>query len=624
MNFKCILLSCLLLVTAAVEAQTYSASNFTMVGQLDPETNSISGGSKYSGCWGWYQATTNKEYAIAGSVNGTYWVDITIPSTPTVCAYRAGKSGCTWREIKSYQNYCYVISDDPGANSFQIFDMQYLPDSVHKVYDSQALFTRGHTLWIDGNKLYVAGVSQPSSFSTMNVYDLTNPASPTLIRQLDQDYGFISYVHDMYVRNDTVYASCAYQGLNVFKLMANNTFSLIGSLSNYPFSGYNHSSALTPNGQTLVFMDEVPSGLPIKIADVTNLGNIQVLATANQFPQTTPHNPFMINNQYCLTSCYQDGLQLYDISIPGSPFIAGFFDTYPQAGGNNNTWISGDEYNGQWGAYPYYPSKSVFALDRQNGIFILNSHLLQSSSPPPVFSAGFSASSSTACVGSTINFMNTSTAATNYTWSFTGGSTSNATSQNLNLTFALPGTYSVTLHAVNSTTSANVTQTVHIVNNTLNSTMSFTNPSCNTCNTGVLQVNISGGTAPYSYTWQPSGGNSAIATNLAPDCYTVSVNDASSCSYSAPACINMLAGIPSFAASSGPLVHPNPAQSVLTIDYPGSVFSYTIYNIIGKLVSSNKNNQQKVSISVNEFPKGIYIVEIESGKTKTSQKIIIE
>jgi choice-of-anchor B domain-containing protein len=295
----------------------YAASNFTLVGASDPETTFNSDNLKYSGCWGWYQASKNKEYAIAGSHKGTYWIDITNPATPTVSAYRAGKhSGCIWREIKSYKNFLYVISDDSSPNSFQIFDMQYLPDSVHKVYDGTDLFERGHTLWVDGDKLYIASAtSTNSNFSSMNVYSLANPAQPVLIRRLDQDAPFINHVHDMFVRRDTIFASCGYQGLYVFKFTT-GTFVQLGSLTSYTMSGYNHSSALTLDGHHLVFADEVPAGLPVKVANVTNLSNIQVLATVNQFPQTTPHNPFVPNNTQCFVSSYQDGVQLFDISNP--------------------------------------------------------------------------------------------------------------------------------------------------------------------------------------------------------------------------------------------------------------------------------------------------------------------
>lgn len=376
---KIYLIFCLL-STFLKAQQNYPALNFTLISKLDPETGTNPDGDKYSGCWGWYQADKKKEYAIACSQAGTFWVDMSNPATPSVSAYRSGaRSGAIWREAKTYQNFCYVISDDNGSNSFQIFDMQYLPDSVVKVFDNTSLFRRGHTLWVDGNKLYVASVTYSNStYSSMNVYSLANPALPVLLRSLKQDYPFITGVHDMFVRRDTIYASCEYQGLYIFKLTATNTFTQLGSLTTYTGAGYNHSSALTPDGKTLVFTDEIPTGLPIKIANVSNLQNIQVLATTNQFSMTTPHNPFIVNNQYCFMSSYEDGLQLLDIGTAASPSLVAYFDTYPQGGGNAGNWSN--PYGGQWGCYPFLPSKTIFALDQANGLFFLKTNLYSSTS----------------------------------------------------------------------------------------------------------------------------------------------------------------------------------------------------------------------------------------------------
>jgi len=361
------------------KAQVNAASNFTMISNINPEASFNSSGNKYSGCWGWYQSSLNKEYAIAGSQTGIYWIDITNPATPVVSSFSTGAStNATWREIKTYQNYCYVITDDNSGTGLQIFDMSNLPTSVTKVYHSQTLFKRGHAAWIDGNKLYISGITySTSAASSMNIYSLATPTAPVLLRSLNQDVPSITYVHDMFVRNDTIYASCGYQGLYVLKFNSlTNIITQLGSLITYSGSGYNHASALTPNGQTLVFMDEVPASLPIKVANVSNLSNIQVLATTNQFTATTPHNPFMVSNQYCFASSYQDGLQLYDISIPSSPVLAGYFDTYYQGGGNIGSW-PGSAYKGNWGAYPFFPSKTIFALDMTNGVFLLKTHLYQ-------------------------------------------------------------------------------------------------------------------------------------------------------------------------------------------------------------------------------------------------------
>jgi len=600
------------------KAQVYAASNFTFLSLTNPEVGVNVYGDKYSACWGWTQPGTNREYAIACSKSGTYWIDVTNPLTPTVCAFKAGtSSNGVWRETKTYQNYCYVACDDGSSTGFQIFDMSTLPATVTLVSQNNFLFKRGHTLWIDGNKLYVAGITYSNNTtSSMNVYSLATPTAPVLLRRLNQDYNFISYVHDMFVRNDTVYASCGNQGLYVFKFNPGNTFTQLGSLVTYTASGYNHSSALTPDGQTLVFTDEVPTGLPIKIANVTNLANIQVVATTNQNPQTTPHNPFIVNNQYCFMSSYLDGTQLYDISNPAIPVLAGFFDTFPQGGTNNNNW-GGDNYDGQWGCYPYFQSRNIFACDQKNGLFMLKSHLFQN--PQAAFN-----SPGTICAGSTLTLVNTSTASTSYSWTFNGGNPATSAATNPVVSYSTAGVYTINLIAANNTSTASAIQTVTVVN--VISTMNFTNASCGVCSDGSANVNATGGTAPYTYSWMPSGGNSPVANNLLPGCYTVTIQDLNGCSGTSSVCIGIISGLGSNNIEHPELLaYPNPASAKITLKLSISdPVLINIKNAIGELVyEKHFKGQINEDIDVKNFANGVYFISVTINDQTSSQKLII-
>ena len=366
---KILLLICLVNLTSNFTAQTYPSLNINLLAHLNPETDVTgSDGRKYSGCWGWAQTNKNREYAIVGTSSQTYFIDVTNPASPVVVdSVKAKHAGCTWREMKTYQNYCYIVSDDAPPNSFQIVDMQYLPDSVHVIHNGTTYFERSHTIFIDNDKMYCGSVTEASGagYSTMRVYSLATPTAPVLIRKLEQDISttIIDVVHDMYVRNDTIYASCGFKGFHIIKLTASNTFSLMQSYTGYAYSGYNHSSWQTDDRKTMVFADEVGAHLPAKVIDVTNFNNITLVDTIRSSFTATAHNPYIIGNRWCWLSSYQDGLYLYDISNPSNTTIHGYFDTQPQTGTNN--------YSGNWGAYPYLPSKIIIACDMQNGIFIL-------------------------------------------------------------------------------------------------------------------------------------------------------------------------------------------------------------------------------------------------------------
>ena len=362
----------LLLVASSRVSAQYDSENISIYSNWkDSNLTHDSLEKNYNSVWGYHDSIKNREYAILGGKNGTYFIDVTNPFTPVLADYVPGKRGdCIWREYKNYGKYIYLISDDSPPNSLQIADMSYLPDSVHLIHDSDSILVAAHTLFINEDKLYCADVkSSFNNYSSMSVYNLDNPEKPFLIKRLDQDDPDITTIHDMYIRNDTVYASAGFQGLHVYHLLSDNTLNKLGSVTSYPDIGYNHSSWLTENGKTMVFCDEVPNNLAVKVIDVSDLSDIKVLSLFKSNEGATPHNPYIIGNERVVISYYEDGVQIYDISNPLNPVKTGFFDTHFQ---NNGTYDSQNAYNGCWGAYPYLPSGILLASDRQNGLFVLD------------------------------------------------------------------------------------------------------------------------------------------------------------------------------------------------------------------------------------------------------------
>ncbi len=358
-----------------IYSQAYPSLNINFLAKIDPETtvNWYGNNGKYAGCYGWHNPADNREYAILGGTRGNYFIDVTIPSSPVVVDFVPGAAqNSLWRELKTYQHYAYFVSDDANSK-LQIADMSFLPDSVHLVYESDSLFTRAHTIFVDGHYLYCGGVTRANGLGNYSlcVLDLSNPAQPVLLRSLNQDYTSPGYVHDMLVRNDTVYASCGNEGLHIFKYDANNNnFTQLAAYTNYVQAGYNHSSDLTADGKTLVFTDEVPANTVVKILDVSDLNNLTLMDTIKSNEGATPHNPYIIG-KHAVVSYYQDGVVVFDISDPSNVSVSGYFDTDPAHGVNDN-FTDAHIYQGCWGAYPFLPSGILLASDMQNGLFILD------------------------------------------------------------------------------------------------------------------------------------------------------------------------------------------------------------------------------------------------------------
>lgn len=116
-----------------------------------------------------------------------------------------------------------------------------------------------------------------------------------------------------------------------------------------------------------------------------------------------------------------------------------------------------------------------------------------------------------------------------YTWSPTGGNAATTTT-------LASGVYTVQVRDANN---CSFSQTVNIIQSSqFTLTPTITNVSCNGAGNGSVTTSVSGGTAPFTYTWIPSGGNSSSAVSLVPGNYTLAATDGLGCLNSVTAAIS--------------------------------------------------------------------------------------
>jgi choice-of-anchor B domain-containing protein len=321
----------------------------------------------YNEVWGY--VSNGREYAIIGSTRGTHVFDVTDPVNSVEVDFVWGRDTGTQivhRDYHDYKGYLYVVSDEADA-SLQIIDLSYLPDSVSVVFDSDIPFKRAHNIFIDSttDKMYVCGGE-----NQFNVYDITSPLLPTLLKKCHLDIPWWSstvgqggYVHDVYVRNDTVWCNAG-NGLYVVDFTNMTSPSLLASLTSYPDGGYNHSGWLNEAGNIYALADET-HGKKVKIFDVSDLSNIQFLDTIGSDVATNSiaHN-LIFKGNLLYVSYYFDGLYVWDMTNPSNPVLTGFYDTSDELNFNS--------YKGNWGVYPFLPSGIVLASDMQRGLFIFD------------------------------------------------------------------------------------------------------------------------------------------------------------------------------------------------------------------------------------------------------------
>ncbi|SHE65498.1 Por secretion system C-terminal sorting domain-containing protein [Mariniphaga anaerophila] len=169
-----------------------------------------------------------------------------------------------------------------------------------------------------------------------------------------------------------------------------------------------------------------------------------------------------------------------------------------------------------------------------------NFQLLADACVPPVVTAN--PQDRSICYNGNTTFEISATGATAYQWQVDagggfanvsdGGTYSGVTTSTLTITgasVAMTG-YNYRCVAINETAdcSANSNGATLSVSN-INVSGSKSDATCNGAANGAAGVTPSGGVAPYSYSWSPSGGTGNTATGLAAGTYTVTVTDNIGC-----------------------------------------------------------------------------------------------
>ncbi|MFN5237377.1 MAG: choice-of-anchor B family protein, partial [Bacteroidota bacterium] len=176
-----------------------------------------------------------------------------------------------------------------------------------------------------------------------------------------QGFSF-GHIHDGYVNRDTAFLDAGDAGMCVADFSIPSQPKLLGSLTNYPGKGYNHSGWRSEDGR-YYFMADENHGSPVKTVDVQDFEDMQVVDSYNaaSSPTQIPHNPLVACN-YLYVAYYYDGLQVYDISDPLNVERVLYYDT--------STEPDGPSYKGAWGVNPFLPSGNILIADMQNGLFV--------------------------------------------------------------------------------------------------------------------------------------------------------------------------------------------------------------------------------------------------------------
>lgn len=343
--------------------------------------------------WGWTDPQTGHEYALVGKFDGTAFVDVTDAVNPIYLGSLPKTDSAhvnAWRDIKTYGNYAFIVSDGAGPHGMQVFDLTKLRNvkSPPVTFTEDAHYSRihsAHNIAINTETGFAYAVGSSMGGETcggaLHMIDIRDPLHPTFAGCFaDPNTGMAKtgYTHDAqcvtYTGPDKDYQGheicfdASENALGIADVTDKANPKAIASAS-YPNVAYSHQGWLSED-QRYFYLDdegdELAGTVPRTRTLVWDVEDLDDPIVATEFLGTTAasdHNLY-VKGHYVYESDYVAGLRILDISNPVQPREVGYFDTVP--GGDN---VPG--FAGSWSNYPFFKSGTIILTSMREGLFVV-------------------------------------------------------------------------------------------------------------------------------------------------------------------------------------------------------------------------------------------------------------
>ncbi len=309
-----------------------------------------------------------------------------------------GARPSAWRDIKTYKDHAFIVSDGAGEHGMQVFDLTRLrtlkPQNGHPVtVNDDALYTEiasSHNIVINEDTGFAYSVGSSGGGTTcgggLHMIDIHDPLHPKFVgcfADASTGRAGTGYSHD---------AECVtykgpdkrYRGHEICIGLNENAVSIADvtdkahpkalAHATYPNAAYTHQGWFTED-QRYFFVDDESDELRVVdgvhpvpktrtlIWDLADLENPKLAKEHMGVEATSDHNLYIKGNLMYQAN-YRSGLRVLSIKDPLNPKEIAYFDTAPYTDN-----VPG--YNGAWSVYPFFKSGVIIVNSIEQGLFIV-------------------------------------------------------------------------------------------------------------------------------------------------------------------------------------------------------------------------------------------------------------
>ncbi|MBE2198240.1 MAG: choice-of-anchor B family protein [Anaerolinea sp.] len=348
-------------------------------------------GQKAANVWGWTDPQDGTEYVLLGMTDRLVFLNAADPVNPVIIGFLPNQTSAnpvSYRDVKVYQHYAFIIADEQSEHGMQVFDLHQLRGVTNTpvTFTASAYFDEfgnAHNIFIHeetGYAYVVRNTAPVLCSSAVYIMNIQDPLNPTFVNCYDEGGAASDTMCVVYAGPDAAYHGreiclvASDDEILVADMTEKNNPTTLATLT-YPHVHRAHLAWFTADHRYFLssdMEDEMMMGLDTRIFvwDITDV-DAPVLQSTYVGPTPASDHNVWVKGNYAYVGNFRAGVRILDLhdidnTTPNNVTIteAAYFDIYPA---NDNTGHIG----GAWAVYVFFDNGVIAVSDKEAGLYLL-------------------------------------------------------------------------------------------------------------------------------------------------------------------------------------------------------------------------------------------------------------